>query len=589
MDSQLKTGEVPITNNLDAALRHLRYEESPRYLWIDALCINQANNAEKSKQVATMGTIFRNADRVTAWLGPKESNSDLAMAWFLAIGRKLDVDWSTRTIRPRIIESTGGPTDQQEQDLTKHVDLITRHRIVPWTDEEARAIVSVLARSYFERAWIVQEIRLAKHVFFQCGERIISEKYLWTSAMALNGRYRIEAAEFSFERWQEARQRLFLLANGRMRKTGESIFTLRSNLGSLFCNDARDKVYSALGLMTPFTQNWTIVPTYTQPTEEVYRNIARRAITQSSHLEILSDCELSSRVLDIPSWVPDWSTPSRHRAMDTRWSACAYIAGRPSFDASGMRCTVSGVFRSRIIRIEDRETLEGAILQEELWASIRSWRPTTESLNVIYLTGERLIEVYCRTFVRDLFLDGRPNFAKSLDLLQKVWCGEESSSKDEFDKDSRKQQSYFRDFYQVMRSRRLFRTSSGHIGISPAETKIDDIVCILLGCRFPVVLRPAPGHTYQVVGICYVHGLAKGEAVYHNRSASTSQSEGSESGTWPELFDPETGHNKYDLEVMLEKAGLRVDAVQKEYPQACSVSNETLLAAGIQVEDFVLV
>ncbi|KAF3038859.1 hypothetical protein E8E12_008434 [Didymella heteroderae] len=45
---QARTGKVRITQNLDIALRHLRYKETTRYLWIDALCINQANNAEKS-------------------------------------------------------------------------------------------------------------------------------------------------------------------------------------------------------------------------------------------------------------------------------------------------------------------------------------------------------------------------------------------------------------------------------------------------------------------------------------------------------------------------------------------------------------
>ncbi|KAI1357439.1 hypothetical protein F5Y08DRAFT_163607 [Xylaria arbuscula] len=34
---------IPVTRNLEEGLRHLRYEDRPRTMWIDALCINQVN------------------------------------------------------------------------------------------------------------------------------------------------------------------------------------------------------------------------------------------------------------------------------------------------------------------------------------------------------------------------------------------------------------------------------------------------------------------------------------------------------------------------------------------------------------------
>src|SRR6201999_2476979 len=39
-------------------------------LWVDYLCINQPNVAEKNHQVALMGQIYREASRVIVWLGP---------------------------------------------------------------------------------------------------------------------------------------------------------------------------------------------------------------------------------------------------------------------------------------------------------------------------------------------------------------------------------------------------------------------------------------------------------------------------------------------------------------------------------------
>lgn len=43
-----------------------------RYLWIDAICINQDDIAEKNSQVAMMAEIYKKATRVNIWLG--ESN-----------------------------------------------------------------------------------------------------------------------------------------------------------------------------------------------------------------------------------------------------------------------------------------------------------------------------------------------------------------------------------------------------------------------------------------------------------------------------------------------------------------------------------
>ncbi|CAJ2502673.1 Uu.00g100670.m01.CDS01 [Anthostomella pinea] len=92
------TSDGPVllaTQNLAVALRHLRHAERPRFLWIDALCINQKNDEEKGPQVAMMGDIYRRAARVIAWLGPAKDDSDHAMERFEYLGLQVDVDWTT--------------------------------------------------------------------------------------------------------------------------------------------------------------------------------------------------------------------------------------------------------------------------------------------------------------------------------------------------------------------------------------------------------------------------------------------------------------------------------------------------------------
>jgi len=48
-----------VTYNLEVALQQLRHAERERILWVDALCINQENDLEKSEQVRPMGRIYK--------------------------------------------------------------------------------------------------------------------------------------------------------------------------------------------------------------------------------------------------------------------------------------------------------------------------------------------------------------------------------------------------------------------------------------------------------------------------------------------------------------------------------------------------
>ncbi|OTA83788.1 hypothetical protein M434DRAFT_61644, partial [Hypoxylon sp. CO27-5] len=50
-------------------------------LWIDAICINQKDEVEKTGQILLMGNIYKKASSVCIWLGRGDRQTDDAMAY----------------------------------------------------------------------------------------------------------------------------------------------------------------------------------------------------------------------------------------------------------------------------------------------------------------------------------------------------------------------------------------------------------------------------------------------------------------------------------------------------------------------------
>ena len=68
---------LPLTDNLHNALKRLRRRFRTRVLWIDALCINQEDLAERASQVSFMGETYKSARGVCVWLG---DTSDISLS-----------------------------------------------------------------------------------------------------------------------------------------------------------------------------------------------------------------------------------------------------------------------------------------------------------------------------------------------------------------------------------------------------------------------------------------------------------------------------------------------------------------------------
>ncbi|KAH8591877.1 heterokaryon incompatibility, partial [Bisporella sp. PMI_857] len=67
---------LPITANLDKALRRVRRNNQDLYLWVDAICINQDDTAEKENQISMMFQIYQSATQVVVYLGEHSDHSE---------------------------------------------------------------------------------------------------------------------------------------------------------------------------------------------------------------------------------------------------------------------------------------------------------------------------------------------------------------------------------------------------------------------------------------------------------------------------------------------------------------------------------
>ena len=67
--------ELLVTSDLHLALKRLRTKSESKWVWVDAICINQHDRLERNQQVKNMREVYERADKVIVWLGPEDEHS----------------------------------------------------------------------------------------------------------------------------------------------------------------------------------------------------------------------------------------------------------------------------------------------------------------------------------------------------------------------------------------------------------------------------------------------------------------------------------------------------------------------------------
>jgi hypothetical protein len=77
-DIEIRDVIYTVPTSAEDVLQAVRYKDSERLIWIDAICINQIDQTEKQHQVAIIGRIYQEADRTVFWLGEADEHTELA-------------------------------------------------------------------------------------------------------------------------------------------------------------------------------------------------------------------------------------------------------------------------------------------------------------------------------------------------------------------------------------------------------------------------------------------------------------------------------------------------------------------------------
>ncbi|KAF5013373.1 hypothetical protein FDECE_620 [Fusarium decemcellulare] len=362
-----------IGRNLHAALKQLQENNFRGWIWIDSLCIQQSDIEEKSYQVSHMGTIFGKADHVFSWLGPGTKETDRALDFVSRVGpRALDLGPLDLYERDDVSDYIAAKTEFTAclQSLPSHGDgeskwlelarftlgLLHEPGLQSGARDDEDLIVGInelLARDYWYRIWINQEVALAKKVIILCGTKILPLDELAATFKSLeaciNGYSHLRPDTRGFgKHWdifsfyclpldvrdQCVRGRGSPLANILYRGIGPS------GRPSFLATEPRDIVFGLLGVISD-RDSVDLQPDYSMTVAEIFTAVTKSFLDRE--YQSCSSYNLASMVPrnepdnphKLPSWVPDWQKVGQenmdNQRINTGWffNATPYTMMQP--------------------------------------------------------------------------------------------------------------------------------------------------------------------------------------------------------------------------------------------------------------------
>ena len=354
--------ECIITPNLYRALQYLRYGSESRFLWVDALCINQEDIQERGHQVTLMSSLYRSATRVLIWIAPKPNIGpydsekhewqgpppELEDAQVqCAFGAICDVvnTWRgdnlsypkasyltfTQNGWARFTNYDANPPAAQVSKFSAKIRKYLQMRYPVWPqncepseddttvppplDNEIATAVENASHSqfwlsiaqlfdlpWFWRVWVIQEAILAKDAVVVWANTMIDWRWVGLAAAILRTRYHAICENMRMTGVYNAYVMYRLSPICDLPPIPMNLIQLLRLTRQFEATDSRDRVYGLLGIKTldndPSTKNLFIEPDYSLTQAQLWKRLAWKSIKQSGNLSILTSVQYTAFQLE---------------------------------------------------------------------------------------------------------------------------------------------------------------------------------------------------------------------------------------------------------------------------------------------------
>ncbi|KAK0302136.1 hypothetical protein LTR01_008933 [Friedmanniomyces endolithicus] len=504
--------------NLAILLRRFRSPTDTKRLWVDALCINQSDKCEQSEQVRRMDSVYRNATRVTIWLG--EETGSTAEAFDLL---------------EELRKSTRLPSHETSSSMTYTYDTLSVSTLPRHDEKRWRALERLLNNSWFSRTWVLQEATLNTCTWIHQGGHSVEWSLLRFIIMGLcseklNVLYHINLTASLYM--------AHFCASLQSDASNWPLLGLLETTEWTLSSQAVDKVFGLVGLASDWqTVKHLVDYRYDAPT--LYRKVALTYLLAGNMKMLHSASDHSfAQYRHLPTWVPDWSTCSRTSSLGTLFSTHGLPPPTkpkrlPTVSSDGFRLTVSGQFTDRVAAIGRHLPVLRYSYRAIGFMFLESWRrlahkhlghsahPAMPMRTDVEHT-DPLDEAFARLLTIDCPLEvlASESYTSTYSwfLEQSLRCRQQGAWRMPYERED-----VFKFCDRMLsscRKRTFFVTEQGRMGLGPFFLRPGDRMVQLDGGWTPMAVRSRADGCFELVGEAYVPGLMKGgwedEAVYED-------------------------------------------------------------------------
>jgi hypothetical protein len=478
---------ISVTINCDKALRQLRRRDLKRRLWIDAVCIDQSNINERNHQVSLMRRVYSQA----------------------------------RSVRICVWEHIFMPDWADYGKFFRCLQNGSKESMVGTEEWLLFMMVQLFSLRYFTRAWVVQEVALARTAYLLVNddELLLSRKVMeQLSLIAGQHNYQVPAV---------LRSRL----GAHSTPFTSIVACLRAGI-SCECTDARDKVFAVLGLMD--THSRSLIPVdYTLDVESVYASAVIALVARSGNLDLLSYATGIFTLDQLKLFLDEKDDQKRiDSGLSIRYSTKSHALPPQFTDQTGFHATCPWRANIEVCITEEMGVTPDLSYQHENTAVVfcRKLHDSAKFGNILphfqvrahFIDQELCVFRHSNTQKRKFFHRAAYRIGKDLkrsgagyshgaDLGQIMPFFRKthntapgSGSMHQWDHHNLEDlMDFAKTAMERGENRWLFATSNS-VGFTSYKFEFTDEIWAIDGARVPFILRKIGPKTYRIVGECYL-------------------------------------------------------------------------------------